>query len=98
MEENTGKVALMRGPIVYCFEGVDHPEVDLFKVSLPEDAKFETEHRPDLLNGVTVIKTTGLDDKGKPIELTAIPYFAWANRGMSPMNLWLNQAKASATK
>ncbi len=98
IEENNGKVALMRGPVVYCFEGVDHPDVDLFKVSLPMDAKFETEHRPDLLNGVTVIKTTGVNADGNKVELTAIPYFAWANRGMSPMNLWINQANASSSK
>ena len=91
VEANRGKVALMRGPVVYCFEGTDHPGVDLFKLRLPKDAGFKTEHRPDLLNGVTVITTTGLDGEGREVELTAIPYFAWANRGKSPMVLWIHE-------
>ena len=89
---NTGKVALMRGPVVYCLEGIDNPEIDLFKVTLPPDAELKAEHRPDLLNGVTVIRTTGRDEEGQPVELTAIPYFAWANRGKGPMVLWINEA------
>jgi len=79
----------MRGPVVYAFEGIDHPDTDLFAVTLPHDAEFSATHRPDLLHGVTVVTTTGRDAEGKPVPLTAIPYFAWANRGKSPMNIWL---------
>jgi DUF1680 family protein len=89
LAENRGRVALMRGPVVYCFEGIDNPDVDLFQVKLPRDAALTTQHRADLLNGVTVIHTTGQDEQGKPVKLTAIPYFAWANRGKTPMNLWM---------
>lgn len=42
---------------------------------------------------VTVIQTTGVDEAGKPVRLSAIPYFAWANRGKSPMNLWMHETK-----
>jgi DUF1680 family protein len=90
--ENRGKVALMRGPVVYCLEGIDNPGVDLFKVTLPRDAELTATHRPDLLNGVTVVQTTGRDDQGRPVKLTAIPYFAWANRAKCPMNVWLLEA------
>lgn len=93
LEENRGRVALMRGPLVYCFEGIDHPDIDLFKLTLPSDAEFTIEHRPDLLHGVTVLQTTGLDQNNQPVPLTGIPYFAWANRGKTPMNLWLREAK-----
>lgn len=93
MENNTGEVALMRGPMVYCLEAIDNPGVDLFKISLPRDPEFRSQHRPDLLNGVTIIQTTGLDPKGKPVELTAIPYYAWSNRGKSPMRIWLSEAE-----
>lgn len=93
VEENRGKVALMRGPVVYCFEGVDNPGADLFQVTLPADAELTTEHKPDLLGGVTVIRTTGLDATGKPVALTAIPYLAWANRGKTPMNLWMRESR-----
>jgi DUF1680 family protein len=93
LEENRGRVALMRGPLVYCFEGIDQPGADLFKVTLPPDAELAAEHRPDFLHGVTVVKTTGLDEDGKPVALTGIPYFAWANREKTPMNLWLRETK-----
>ena len=86
LEENRGKVALMRGPIVYCFEGLDNPDVNLFEAILPTYAELTSEHRADLLGGVTTIRVNG----GK---LTAIPYFAWANRGKTPMNLWLREAE-----
>lgn len=93
LEENKGKVSLMRGPIVYCFEGIDNPGVDLFNVSLPKDVDMITEYRPDLLGGVTLIRTTGIDANGKPVPLIAIPYYAWANREKSPMNIWLHEKK-----
>jgi DUF1680 family protein len=89
IEANQGRVALMRGPIVYCFEGLDQPGVDLFEVRIPPTAKLAAEFRPGWLHGVTVVKTRGLGPNGDPVDLTAIPYFAWANRGRTPMNLWL---------
>jgi DUF1680 family protein len=49
-------------------------------------------HRPELLHGVTVIETTGLDEQGEPVRLTAIPYYAWANRDKCPMNIWVREA------
>jgi DUF1680 family protein len=98
VEGNRGKVALMRGPVVYCFEGIDHPGVDLFKLRLPKNARFKTEHRPDMLNGVTVITTTGVDEEGGKVELTAIPYFAWANRGKSPMAVWIDEAREQGSE
>jgi DUF1680 family protein len=94
LAENRGRVALMRGPVVYCFEGLDNPDADLFKMALPREAKLNTEHRTGLLGGVTLIQATGLDENRKPIRLTAIPYYAWANRGKTPMNLWLHEAMA----
>ena len=68
-----GRVALRYGPLVYCIESVDQ-DVDGV---LPPDAPLTTEWRPDLLGGVTVIKSHFAD--GKP--LLAIPYYARANRG-----------------
>lgn len=89
IEDNTGKAALMRGPVVYAFEGIDNPDANLFEVTLPRTADVAAEHRPDLLHGVTVLRTTGRDKQGQAVPLTAIPYFAWANRGKSPMTVWI---------
>jgi DUF1680 family protein len=107
LTSNTGRVAVRRGPLVYCLEGADHPGVDVWDIELPEDAEWAAEHRPDLLGGVTVLKTEGeaRDGSGwdgalyrplgsgepssRPVEVTAIPYYAWANRKLGPMQVWI---------
>jgi DUF1680 family protein len=91
--ENRGRVALMRGPLVFCFEWIDNAGVDLFTVALEQGGELTTAHRAELLGGVTVIQTTGVDGDRQPVKLTAIPYFAWANPGKAPMNLWLHAAR-----
>ena len=57
--ENAGRVALMRGPLVYCLEAVDNPAVDVRDVILPGDAEIAVEHRPELLGGVTRLSFAG---------------------------------------
>ena len=80
------RVALMRGPLVYCVEGVDnHGEVDF---TLARDPEFATEARGDLLGGVTVIR--GLIESGE--QFTAVPLYAWDNRMAGKMAVWLKQA------
>ena len=105
-----GKTALMRGPLLYCFEGVDNPDdsgrtigVTAGKKIRPFEEGVEPESlyqagaeisrmaavdEPDLLGGVTVLHGPGGDDQAS--EITAIPYFAWANRGPSPMRIWID--------
>lgn len=90
---NKGKVALMRGPVVYCLEGTDHPGTDLSKLTLPRDSELKAEHRPDLLGGITVLTGKALDADGQPVNLTAIPYHAWANREKGPMTVWIDESK-----
>lgn len=96
IEGDAGRVALMRGPVVYCFEGIDNDGLDLFKLSLPGDSELTAVHRPELLDGMTVVHGTGLDAQDHSAKLTAIPYFSWANRGKTPMNLWIQEAKAES--
>jgi DUF1680 family protein len=81
--ENTGKIALERGPLVYCVEGVDHAG-SVSHLAIQEQMELTAEHRPDLLDGVTVIQ-------GKSQELMAIPYYAWSHRGVGPMKVWFQQ-------
>jgi len=97
-------VALERGPIVYAFEGIDNAGSILDCVLL-EKAKIKSEFRAELLGGVTVLNVTkaervSLDDSGKrvtkPTKLTAIPYAVWANRGLSPMAVWLARDVSAA--
>ena len=104
--ENRGCVALQRGPIVYCFESVDNPEVVMADLALDVTANIEAEWQPDLLGGVSVLRGRGVTpspDHGplyrpfsagpalrrREVEVTAIPYYAWANRGDSAMRVWV---------
>ena len=81
----------MRGPVVYCLEGSDNKDIDLFKIVLTRSADMTAEHDAKLLGGVTVIRTQGLDEKKTSVKLTAIPYYAWANRKKGPMTIWFNE-------
>jgi DUF1680 family protein len=57
--EQQGRVALMRGPLLYCMEQADNPGLDPREVILPPDAPIDAEFRPDLLGGTTVLKGRG---------------------------------------
>lgn len=62
----------------------------LDEVTLATCARTATEHRPELLGGVTVVTTTGLRRSDRtPAPLTAVPYYAWANREDGAMRVWI---------
>ncbi len=96
VQENRGKTALQRGPIVYCAEGVDNRGHALDLV-LPDEVGLDAEFRTDLLNGVVVLAGMAVDaDPGGSdgaVERTqpfrAVPYYAWANRTPGEMVVWL---------
>ena len=82
---HAGKVALTRGPLVYCLESMDNPNVDIFTAQL-DPLSLRNEFVPDLLGGCVVIHGKTTDGK----SLKFIPYFLWANRGKSQMTVWVN--------
>ena len=104
VSEDIGKVAISRGPLVYCLEEVDNGD-NLCGLSLPEDTTFSYSFNPDILNGVGVITACGkklqlneanlLYTNKKPekkdAKLTFIPYYAWANRGENEMEVWVRE-------
>jgi hypothetical protein len=101
---NRGRVALERGPIVYCVEGVDHEDA-LISLYLEDDVTLWTTKRADLLNGVTTIDGRIGAIQYKPEEdvyrsgktrLSAIPYYAWAHRGAGAMTVWLARSDERA--
>ena len=105
VKDDAGKVALQRGPIVYCVEAVDNGSAILDLV-LRDDAKLQAFFRPDFLGGVTflqgpvVVRVKGPDGKdftGKH-ELLAIPYYSWANRGAGAMTVWLKRGGPAAPR
>ncbi|HWA84827.1 MAG TPA: beta-L-arabinofuranosidase domain-containing protein, partial [Opitutus sp.] len=86
VEATRGRVAFERGPVVYCVEALDGkfaPD----ELTFSREAKVTAEPRPKLLEGVTALE---IRDGDKTIE--AIPYFAWDNRGLAPMAVWLKRA------
>jgi DUF1680 family protein len=103
---NIGKVAIQRGPFVYCLEQVDNG-AHLHEIVLPQDAELTSHHEEQLLGGVTVIEGKGYRIKeevwsgrlysDEPLpELTEtplkfIPYYAWANRGENEMSVWVRE-------
>jgi DUF1680 family protein len=97
VKDNAGRTAIERGPVVYCFEGVDNPQ-GVANLVLPPDAKLHPEVHGDLLGGIVTIKGQGKlqqsQAEGKTglrnIEVVAVPYYAWAHRGKSEMAVWLD--------
>jgi uncharacterized protein len=88
IEPDRGRVALQRGPLVYAFEGVDNGS-SLDGLILPDDAELGIGFIGEPLGGVQTIRVLG--NEGEK-EWTAIPYFAWANRGASEMAVWVKRA------
>ncbi len=97
VEADAGRVALERGPVVYCTEAVDNAG-RVFNLVLPDDAKLKARTRPDLLGGMTVVTGRALalvpGEDGRSVatreqDFVAIPYYAWAHRGDGEMAVWL---------
>lgn len=101
VEGNRGRVALRRGPTVYCLEAADNgPNLDA--LSLPREAELTAELAPDLLGGVVVLRGAARrlssDTKALysstppaavPAAITAVPYSVWDNRAAGEMLVWI---------
>jgi DUF1680 family protein len=108
--DDTGRVAIQRGPLIYCLEEIDQPSgISLSDVAVnpgrnPAE-QFQTEFKGDLLGGMVVLHHTGAvyergasektlysrygrEAKTRKVPLTFIPYYAWANRQATSMQVW----------
>jgi uncharacterized protein len=115
--ENRGRVAVQRGPIVYCLEQLDQPNTPALsdvaiRGSQSPDQAFSSEYKSDLLDGVNILHHNGAAlevasstealylaaspdrPKTRPQSLTLIPYFAWANRQPTQMQVWTPYSRA----
>jgi DUF1680 family protein len=100
VEEDRGKVALQRGPVVYCLEWADNAGIDLQDLTLPDTEPLRAEFEPELLGGLVVVNGQAIVKPKanhssfvlRPSSFTAIPYYAWANRGPGRMVVWLPRA------
>lgn len=96
VEADRGRVAIERGPLVYCAEWPDN-DFDLQNIILNQHPKFRIIEKPDMLGGINQISTDAqalsYDAAGKlavkDVKLTLIPYYAWNHRGEGLMNVWL---------
>lgn len=102
VRQNSGSVALMKGPFVYCLEGVDNGE-RLQELRIPKDAELiEEKYEEALLSGIVPLTIDGIRVKTRTDELysqqppvtepaliKAIPYYAWGNRGLNQMKVWI---------
>ncbi|KPK81721.1 MAG: six-hairpin glycosidase [Bacteroides sp. SM23_62_1] len=98
VEEDRGKIAIQRGPLVYCAEWPDTDDGHVLDLVIDNESQLESHFNPELLNGVMII--TGSASKAmktpegkvvlqEPGELVMIPYYAWANRGAGEMVVWM---------
>ena len=105
VREDLGKVAIMRGPIVYCLEEEDNGSY-LQRICLPKTPNFTYHFEKDLLGGVITLQSDGYELKNKTWnsnslyqvytgnsytskDLIWIPYYTWANRGLGEMTVWV---------
>ena len=96
VEADRGRVAVERGPIVYCAEWPDN-DFNVLSLLMNQHPQFEVVEKPDLLYGLnqikTLVQTLEYDEHGRLLakdhQLTLIPYYAWAHRGPGNMAVWL---------
>lgn len=95
LKEDIGKVALQRGPLIYCAEWVDN-NGRTSNIIIPANVSFSNEFMPGMLDGVMVLKgqvpkvEIDNDQQVSTVKqpFMAIPYYAWANRGKGEMMVW----------
>jgi DUF1680 family protein len=104
VEADRGRIAVERGPIVYCAEWPDN-DFDINGMIVNQSPKFEEEQCPDLLKGIIRLHTDAqlvkFDDRGRlttqDVRLALIPYYAWCHRGSGSMMVWLPQQLTATT-
>ncbi|WP_223649661.1 glycoside hydrolase family 127 protein [Hymenobacter psoromatis] len=96
VKDDLGKVALQRGPVMYCAEWADN-NGKTSNIVVPTGTTFAASYQPQLLHGVETLTATvpvvlvaanGTSVSTTPRTLLAIPYYAWANRGKGEMTVW----------
>lgn len=100
VEDDRGMLAMERGPIVYCLEGIDQLDSVVFNKFIPADTKIDATFDAKLLKGVMVLsgtaKEVAQDGSIKDVPFKAIPYSTWNNRGAGQMEVWVADSKDRA--
>lgn len=107
VREDIGKIAVTRGPIVYCLEEADNGH-DLHRVFVPENAAFQSRYEDNFFGGAVLLQSNGKRQEQtdwepnslyrpvsktqySDITLTWVPYYLWANRGRGEMSVWVRK-------
>jgi DUF1680 family protein len=105
VKTNIGKVALQRGPVVYCLEEIDNGP-SLHEIVLSHKSELKSEFDDNLLGGITVITAeaqrynspwedelykANVESQYRPVTVKFIPYYAWANRTSGEMMVWITE-------
>jgi len=99
------RFALQMGPVVYCLESPDNKDSVVMNIVVDKDAAVQASYKPAMLNGITVLKMKGSSTKRQlnsdaliksEQDVTAIPYYSWANRGPSEMEVWIPYDESAA--
>ena len=94
---NNNKVALQYGPFMYCSEGVDFVDPQISSLILPDSVQLSVKKISNNLGEILIIfgkaKPTqrllnGAIITNEEVDFTAIPYYSWAQRGLTPMVMW----------
>jgi DUF1680 family protein len=102
--DDRGMLALERGPLVFCAEGVDNGG-SVFNLLIPNNAELQVAYRPDLLGGIGTINgkvfalnrgKDGVSIRKQAQSVTAIPYYAFGNRGPTEMAIWLAREESKS--
>jgi uncharacterized protein len=96
VQNNIDKIALQRGPIMYCSEGVDFESGQVSNLVLKDNAGLTSHFKKDFLGGIVSLegkalegqRTNNGDVNFSEVEFKAIPYYAWCHRGVTPMVMW----------
>jgi len=98
VKDDKGRFAFQRGPVVYCLEGPDNRDSLVQNIMVDKNAVPAMAFNTNLLNGIDVLTVKGLSANRQvnsneiiktAQDVTAIPYYAWANRGPSEMAVWI---------
>lgn len=100
VEDDIDKLAIERGPIMYCMEGKDQVNSTVFNKFIPANTAMKASYDGKLLNGVIVLSGFAMEVKQdgsvQKVPFKAIPYSTWDNRGPNEMVMWIPEKKESA--
>ena len=100
-QDDRGKMAYQRGPVVYCLEGADQQDSTVFNKYIIPSTKLTSQYEKDLLGGVVTLtgKASEVEKDGsvREVAVKMIPYSTWDNRGADQMEIWVPESPAYTT-